>query len=73
MLATNHRNKIWNQEGTLWQDNVKKSPLKARPHNNLGNYLMDNRFVCFLQIDRAKGRRADYFSVDFVEYHYHSV
>lgn len=30
------RNNVWQSEITLWEDVVKKSPLKARPHNNLG-------------------------------------
>jgi len=33
------RNNIWSSEIALWQDNVEKSPQKARPHNNLGNVL----------------------------------
>jgi tetratricopeptide (TPR) repeat protein len=30
------RNSVWRDEVTLWEDVVKKSPNKARPHNNLG-------------------------------------
>ena len=30
------RNKVWENELTLWSDVVKKSPNKARPNNNLG-------------------------------------
>jgi tetratricopeptide (TPR) repeat protein len=33
---TIQRNIVWNNEFTLWSDCVKKSPNKARPHNNLG-------------------------------------
>jgi protein O-mannosyl-transferase len=33
---TYQRNKVWQNEMSLWADNVKKSPNKARPHNNLG-------------------------------------
>jgi tetratricopeptide (TPR) repeat protein len=36
---THDRNDTWNDEVTLWQDCVKKSHNKARPHNNLGVYL----------------------------------
>lgn len=36
---TYERNSVWNSDVTLWQDVVKKSPQKARPHNNLGNAL----------------------------------
>jgi tetratricopeptide (TPR) repeat protein len=30
------RNAVWRTETGLWEDAVAKSPLKARPHNNLG-------------------------------------
>ena len=33
------RNKVWSNDITLWSDNVKKSPQKARPHYNLGRAL----------------------------------
>ncbi|UCD83323.1 MAG: tetratricopeptide repeat protein [Deltaproteobacteria bacterium] len=33
---TFQRNTVWSDEFTLWSDCVKKSPNKARPHNNLG-------------------------------------
>ena len=32
------RNKVWRSEITLWEDCVKKSPNKNRPHYNLGLY-----------------------------------
>jgi len=35
-VLTFQRNKVWLNERTLWTDCVKKSPNKARPHNNLG-------------------------------------
>jgi Tfp pilus assembly protein PilF len=35
--ATYARNGLWKSELTLWQDVVRKSPEKARPHNNLGH------------------------------------
>jgi protein O-mannosyl-transferase len=35
---TYQRNTVWENEFTLWSDTVKKSPNKARPHNNLGIY-----------------------------------
>jgi protein O-mannosyl-transferase len=31
------RNAVWASQLSLWQDSVNKSPLKARPHTNLGN------------------------------------
>ncbi|MDY6954312.1 MAG: tetratricopeptide repeat protein, partial [Thermodesulfobacteriota bacterium] len=36
---TYERNGVWSEEVTLWSDCVKKSPQKARPHNNLGYAL----------------------------------
>lgn len=36
--STYQRNTVWKNEYTLWSDTVKKSPNKARPHNNLGVY-----------------------------------
>ena len=36
---TYERNSVWGSDITLWRDVVKKSPQKARPHNNLGNAL----------------------------------
>jgi tetratricopeptide (TPR) repeat protein len=36
-IATYNRNETWKDDLTLWSDTVKKSPLKARPHYNLGN------------------------------------
>jgi protein O-mannosyl-transferase len=35
-LAAYARNMIWQDEVTLWEDVVQKSPHKARPHYNLG-------------------------------------
>jgi tetratricopeptide (TPR) repeat protein len=37
---TYERNGIWRDDVALWRDCVKKSPKKARPHNNLGNALV---------------------------------
>lgn len=31
------RNAVWVSRVALWEDSVKKSPRKSRPHNNLGN------------------------------------
>ena len=33
---TYERSSIWGDPISLWMDAVKKSPFKARPHNNLG-------------------------------------
>ncbi|MDA9872681.1 tetratricopeptide repeat protein [Saprospiraceae bacterium] len=37
-FATYQRNKIWKNEGTLWNDVIAKSPDKARPYLCRGNY-----------------------------------
>jgi len=35
-LAAHMRNRVWQDEANFWKDGVKKSPGKARIHNNLG-------------------------------------
>jgi Tfp pilus assembly protein PilF len=40
--ATYARNEVWRDGVSLWEDVVKKSPEKSRPHNDLG-YLYLNR------------------------------
>ncbi|MBW1795813.1 MAG: tetratricopeptide repeat protein [Deltaproteobacteria bacterium] len=35
-VAAYERNAIWKSDLFLWDDAIKKSPLKARPYNNLG-------------------------------------
>ncbi|MCK5633277.1 tetratricopeptide repeat protein, partial [bacterium] len=35
-FLTYNRNKVWSDELLFWSDVVKKSPNKARPHNDLG-------------------------------------
>lgn len=34
--ATYKRNQVWQSEVSLWEDALRKSPNKARPHNELG-------------------------------------
>ncbi len=42
---TFQRNKVWNNEMTLWEDVVKKSPNKARGHGILGAaYLKESKY-----------------------------
>jgi tetratricopeptide (TPR) repeat protein len=36
-LVTNQRNLVYRDQVSLWSDTVRKSPNKARPHNNLGH------------------------------------
>jgi len=44
-LGSYQRNKVWRSEITLWEDCVKKSPNKNRPHYNLGlNYYNKGRY-----------------------------
>jgi hypothetical protein len=44
-LTAYARNMIWRDEVTLWEDVLKKSPNKARPHYNLGvAYQRQGRF-----------------------------
>lgn len=38
---TYERNHVWRDEVSLWNDSAVKSPLKARPQNNLGLAFMD--------------------------------
>jgi tetratricopeptide (TPR) repeat protein len=39
---TYERNKVWQNEITLWRDCLEKFPNKARPHYNLGVFLQDD-------------------------------
>lgn len=38
-LVSFQRNKVWENEFVLWDDVVRKSPYKARAHNNRGYFL----------------------------------
>lgn len=40
-ILTYARNEVWQTNYTLWQDVVKKSPDKSRPHLNYGNALLE--------------------------------
>ena len=39
------RNAVWKERIILWEDAVSKSPMKARPHNNLGNAYQSQGFI----------------------------
>ena len=41
-IRTYQRNKVWQNDLTLWSDTVKKSPGKARPFGSRGDYYRDN-------------------------------
>lgn len=44
-FLTYNRNKVWQDDVTLWNDNVQKTPNKARPYNNRGYaYRMQGKF-----------------------------
>jgi Tfp pilus assembly protein PilF len=40
---TYERNHVWQDPVTLWEDNVKKSPNRARVHGNLGKAYLDKK------------------------------
>lgn len=42
-VLTYSRNKVWQNDFSLWSDVVKKSPNKARPWNNLARYYLDKK------------------------------
>ncbi|MCP4668729.1 MAG: tetratricopeptide repeat protein, partial [Deltaproteobacteria bacterium] len=61
---TYERNEVWGDAVTLWRDCVKKSPNKARPHNNLGIALKekgkaDEAIVQYREAMRIKPTNAE--------------
>jgi tetratricopeptide (TPR) repeat protein len=60
-FLTLNRNLVWQNSMLLWQDAVRKSPQKARPHLNLGNAYMSSgrlnlaihEFQTALSLDRT--------------------
>jgi tetratricopeptide (TPR) repeat protein len=38
--AAHVRNRVWSTKLSLWSDAARKSPMKSRSHNNLGNCYM---------------------------------
>ena len=63
-VMTYRRNLVWQSATTLWEDTVRKSPLKARPHNNLGvAYEMAAKYQeaieCYQTAIRIKPNWAD--------------
>jgi tetratricopeptide (TPR) repeat protein len=61
-LATYQRNLVWKYDLSLWSDVVKKSPYKARPHNNIGLALNNNNLVdkAILELKKALRLKPDY-------------
>jgi len=41
-IATYQRNKVWQSNMSIWRDAARKSPLKSRPHYNLGYFLAES-------------------------------
>jgi hypothetical protein len=54
-VATFQRNKVWQTKLSLWEDAAKKSPMKSRVHNNLGNcyFLLDRYFEAIKEYEKA--------------------
>lgn len=61
-VACYHRNSIWRSEVALWEDCLKKSPNKARIHNNLGiSYYNVRRYTEAVEaFQRAIRLKPDY-------------
>ncbi|MBF0531750.1 MAG: tetratricopeptide repeat protein [Candidatus Omnitrophica bacterium] len=62
-LTTFHRNKVWLTERALWEDEVKKSPNKARVHANMGKVYTDLKIIdkALFELGRAIELKADDF------------
>jgi tetratricopeptide (TPR) repeat protein len=61
------RNGVWRDEVTLWEDVVKKSPNKARPHNNLGGLFLKDNHIDEAVIEIMRTLRID---PDYAEAHH---
>jgi len=56
-VFTYQRNILYRDEVSLWSDTVEKSPLKARPHNNLGHaYAMQGNWDLAIEEFRTAAR-----------------
>ncbi len=66
ILLTYSRNSLWNDTIKLWEDNVEKSPNKARPYYSLGNAyfergLIDNAIKYYQIAINLKNNNASYY------------
>lgn len=67
--STYHRNNIWKSRIAMWQDVVKKSPRKSRPHTNLANYYLiagnyrDAIKECLISLDINPGVMETYYNI----------
>jgi len=51
---THERNRIWHDPVTLWEDNVKKSPNRARVRGNLGHFNLAAVYFNFRDYEKAE-------------------
>jgi len=60
--VTFERNFVWNDDSRLWADAVNKSPLKARPYNNLGVAYTEKGIIekAVLEIKKALRLKPDF-------------
>jgi len=67
LALTCHRNTVWTSELSIWQDALRKSPGKARPHLSVGN-----AFAGLGQTDKAiaEDRAAINISPNYADAHY---
>ncbi|MBI4844705.1 MAG: tetratricopeptide repeat protein [Nitrospirae bacterium] len=74
---TYERNGVWKSRISLWEDNLKKSPGKARVHGNLGKAYLDNKeyekaraeFEKVIDIDPSYIGAYDNLSVIYIDYY----
>jgi Flp pilus assembly protein TadD len=61
-FSTWERSRVWGDDVALWRDCLEKSPLKPRPHNNLGSALSNrDRFEeAAVHLARAVELKPDY-------------
>lgn len=54
-ITTFHRNMVWQTKLSLWEDVAKKSPMKSRARNNLGNcyFLLGKYFLAIEEYKKA--------------------
>jgi len=62
-IMTFQRNKVWTNEFTLWEDVIRKAPLKARGYYNLGNlYFQQGQMgLAMAYYDRTLDLNSNYY------------
>jgi tetratricopeptide (TPR) repeat protein len=53
-FLTFNRNRVWQNEGTLWTDTIRKSPNNARARSNRGLYFLKNKKYDYAIYDFTK-------------------